>query len=143
MTPQGVDIVKEMNSLGMLIDVSHLTEEGFWDVIELSNSPIVASHSNAKKVCNHPRNLSDDQLKAIAEKRGLIGISFANFMVTREKYPGLEDIINHFKYIADLIGADNIGLGPDFVGQVIVYPGKPGWLEGVYTGSPKKTTERP
>lgn len=144
LTNAGVTIVREMDALGMLIDVSHLNEEGFWDVIGLTSSPIIASHSNAKKICDHPRNLSDEQLKAIAEHRGIVGISFSNFMLSKEKNPGLlDDILDHIKYIADLIGTDNIGLGPDFVGQVSVYPGKPGWLEGIYTGSRTKCGERP
>jgi len=143
LTPAGAEVIKEMNSLGMLIDVSHLNEEGFWDVIELSEDPIVASHSNARKICDQPRNLSDEQLKAIAEKRGIIGIGFANFMVSKKKDPGLGDVLDHIKYIADLIGTDCIGLGPDFMGQVSVYPGRPGWLEGVYTGNQTKRSKRP
>jgi membrane dipeptidase len=143
LTPAGAEVIKEMNSLGMLIDVSHLNEEGFWDVIELSEAPIVASHSNARKICDQPRNLSDEQLKAISEKRGIVGIGFANFMVSKKKDPGLDDVIDHIKYIADLTGTDCIGLGPDFMGQVSVYPGRPGWLEGVYTGNRTKQSKRP
>jgi membrane dipeptidase len=139
----GTEVVKEMNRLGMLIDVSHLNEEGFWDVISLSSQPVIASHSNAKKVCDHPRNLSDEQLKAIAGHRGVIGISFSNSMLSKGREPDLNSILDHIKHIADLIGTDHIGLGPDFTGQVIIYPSKPGWLEGVYTGRETKQGQRP
>ena len=143
LTPSGVEVIKEMDSLGMLVDVSHLNEKGFWDVLEISENPIMASHSNAKKVCDVPRNLTDDQLRALAKKGGIVGVSFANFMVSKEKNPGLKHILDHIKYISDLVGTDYVGLGPDFLGQVSVYPGKPGWLEGIYTGSHSKVSLRP
>jgi membrane dipeptidase len=143
LTHAGTEVIKEMNALGMVIDVSHLNEQGFWDVLELSTQPVIASHSNAKTICDRPRNLSDEQLKGIARSRGVVGISFANSMLSKEEAPGLASILDHIRHMADLIGTDHIGLGPDFSGQVNIYPGKPGWLEGVYTGSKTKQGERP
>ena len=75
LTDFGIEVVKEMNTLGMIIDVSHLSESGFWDVKKISSKPFIASHSNARALCNHPRNLNDKQLKAIAEIGGVAGIT--------------------------------------------------------------------
>lgn len=111
----GVDVVKEMNRLGMIIDVSHLSEKGFWDVISLSRDPIIASHSNAAALCNHPRNLSDDQIKAIHDKGGIIGINFYPIFLSRNK-ASIDDIIKHIEYIAGLTTIDVVGFGSDFDG---------------------------
>jgi len=111
----GTHVVKEMNRLGMVIDVSHLSEKGFWDVISLSDDPIVASHSNAAALCPHPRNLSDNQIKAIADKKGVIGINFyPNFLSGGEAK--VDDIIRHIEYIAGLTTVDIVGFGSDFDG---------------------------
>ncbi|MDI3533847.1 MAG: rane dipeptidase [Thermosediminibacterales bacterium] len=114
LTEFGIEVVKEMNRLGMMIDVSHLSEAGFWDVIETSNKPIIASHSNARKLCDHPRNLYDEQIKALADNGGVIGVSFATPCLQKEK--NLEDFLDHIDYISQLVGIDHIGLGMDFDG---------------------------
>lgn len=115
LTTFGTEVVKEMNKLGMIIDVSHLSEEAFWDVIELSSQPVIASHSNAKSLCNHPRNLNDRQIEAIVSKGGVIGINFyPPFLSLQEA--SIASIIEHIDYIAGLAGAEGIGFGSDFDG---------------------------
>jgi len=112
----GRSVIAEMNSLGMLIDVSHISERGFWDVIELTTSPIIASHSNARAICNHKRNLTDDQINALAKNKGVMGINFYPPFLTKSKSAALTDIINHIEHIAGLTGCDYIGFGADFDG---------------------------
>ena len=105
-----------MNQLGIIVDVSHLCSASFWDVIEICNKPIVASHSNAKAICNHPRNLTDKQIKAIAHKNGLIGINFYPHFLNNSKNANVNDIIKHIDYIKQLVGINYIGLGTDYDG---------------------------
>ncbi|HHW58413.1 MAG TPA: membrane dipeptidase [Clostridia bacterium] len=116
LTSFGKEVVKEMNRLGMIVDVSHLNEKGFWDVVELSEKPIIASHSNAKTLCSHRRNLTDEQIKAIAQKGGVIGINFVPQFLRDDKNATIEDILNHIDYMVELVGEDYIGFGSDFDG---------------------------
>ena len=115
LTAFGAEVIKEMNRLGMIIDVSHLSEKAFWDVVEVSSPPIIASHSNAKALCNHPRNLDDSQIKAIVEKGGVIGINFYPPFLSWHK-ADIHSIVNHIEYIAGLAGVDGVGFGSDFDG---------------------------
>jgi membrane dipeptidase len=110
----GFELVKEMNRIGMVIDISHSSEAAFWDTLRLSQVPILASHSNAKAICNHPRNLGDDQIKALAKKGGIMGMNFLGQFV-RDQDPTVEDILNHIDHIVNLVGAQHIGLGPDWI----------------------------
>ena len=73
-----------MNRLKMAIDISHLAEKGFWDCMEHSNQPLIASHCNARKLCNHPRNLYDEQITALFKMKGLIGVNFVPYFLTNE-----------------------------------------------------------
>jgi membrane dipeptidase len=111
----GHEVIREMNQLGMLIDVSHISEEGFYDVIEASSKPIAATHSNAWSVRPHPRNLKDEQITLLADKGGVIGINFYPVFLSDRK-AGLYDIIRHIEHIAGLAGIDVIGFGSDFDG---------------------------
>ncbi|MGM0410574.1 MAG: dipeptidase [Bacillota bacterium] len=115
-TEFGRKFIKEMNNLGMIIDLSHLTPRSFWDVIEITKGPVVASHSNVKRLCNHKRNLNDKQIKAIAEKNGLIGINFSPEFIKESSKVRIEDIVEHIKYIKNLVGIDYIALGTDYDG---------------------------
>lgn len=111
----GYEVIKEMNKLGMLIDVSHLSEKGFYDVLEASTKPVAATHSNAFAVCRHPRNLKDEQILALASKGGVIGINFYPEFLA-EGRAGIKDIIRHIEYLASLAGTNVIGFGSDFDG---------------------------
>lgn len=109
----GRDLVKEMNRLGILIDVSHLGRQGVRDVLEISEHPIIASHSNAWALCAHERNLEDWQIEGIAKKGGMIGVVFVGRFVAEEN-PTLTHVLDHLDYIAKLAGRDRVGMGPDY-----------------------------
>ena len=115
LTPFGCDVVREMNTLGMIVDVSHISEEGFWDVANVSAVPFIASHSNAKAVCNHARNLTDEQIKHIIKINGFIGLNFCSDFL-RENGSTVTDIIRHAEHILSLGGENVLGLGADFDG---------------------------
>lgn len=114
----GKQVVAEMNRLGMLLDVSHISTAGFWSVIETSTKPIIATHSNAKSLCSHPRNLNDEQIKALAQNGGLAGITFAGqFLEEDWRNACIESVYKHIDYMLNLIGNDDhIGFGSDFDG---------------------------
>lgn len=114
----GKQVVAEMNRLGMLVDVSHISTAGFWSVIEISTKPIIATHSNAKSLCPHPRNLNDEQIKALAQNGGLAGITFAGqFLEEDWRNACIESVYKHIDYMLNLIGNDDhIGFGSDFDG---------------------------
>lgn len=114
----GKQVVAEMNRLGMLVDVSHISTAGFWSVIETSTKPIIATHSNAKRLCFHPRNLNDEQIKALAQNGGLAGITFAGqFLEEDWRNACIESVYKHIDYMLNLIGNDDhIGFGSDFDG---------------------------
>lgn len=120
--PFGIQVVERMNELGMIIDVSHLSDGGFWDCIRCSRTPIVASHSNARSLCSHPRNLTDEMLRALGNKGGVAGVNFYSAFL-REKNgtgesvrAGLEDIVRHMRRMMDQAGEDAVALGTDFDG---------------------------
>lgn len=119
LTKFGVQLVKAMNRLGMLVDVSHISERGFWDVLDISAAPVIASHSNCKTLCNHSRNLSNEQLKALAANGGVVGITFVPGFITEggwHKSPPFAQLLNHFEYAIDIAGLDHVGIGSDFDG---------------------------
>ena len=120
--PFGIQVAERMNELGMIIDVSHLSDGGFWDCIRCSRDPVVASHSNARSLCPHPRNLSDEMLRALGNKGGVAGVNFYSAFL-REKdgtgesvRAGLEDIVRHMRWMMDQAGEDAVALGTDFDG---------------------------
>ena len=120
--PKGIEVVEAMNAFGMLIDVSHLSDGGFEDVLKQSKQPFIASHSNSRVMTNHPRNLSDDMLKKLADAGGLTGINFFNnFLVNGALHDKLEmstiaDMVRHIKHIKNIAGVEVLGLGSDFDG---------------------------
>ena len=117
LTEFGIEVVKEMNKLGMVIDCSHLGDKGFYDVIKYSTKPIVCSHSCSRSVCNHPRNMTDDMLLKLKENGGVVGINYCQGFIKSEKtLATIKDVVKHIVYIKDLIGIDYIGLGSDFDG---------------------------
>jgi membrane dipeptidase len=123
LTPAGKDLVRECNRLGVMVDLSHLNEKGFWDVVSLSKAPIVASHSGVWKLCKSPRNLTDDQLKAIGDSGGIVGVNFARAFLRRDgeedRKTTVNEIVKHVEYIADKIGIDHVGFGSDFDGTQV------------------------
>ncbi len=117
LTESGKELISKMNELGIMLDVSHLNENSFWDAINLTELIPIASHSNARAITDHPRNLRDDQLLAIAKKGGVIGIVFYNtFLKTSKNPPTLKDIFIHTDYIINLCGEDHVGIGTDMDG---------------------------
>jgi len=116
LTPFGKEVIEEMNRLGMLIDVSHLSNQGFYDVADLSKSPFVASHSNAWSVTAHCRNLTDDMLKLVAAKGGVVGINFEKSFLGNAPISRIEDMVCHIKYIYNVGGCDVLAIGSDFDG---------------------------
>ncbi|MCP2239440.1 dipeptidase [Thermoanaerobacterium thermosaccharolyticum] len=116
LTSFGKDVIKEMNRLGMIVDVSHLNERGFWDVIDICEKPLIASHSDCRALCNHPRNLSDEQIKAIADKGGVIGMNFCPDFLRDDGNASVEDVLDHIEHIVSLVGVEHVGFGSDFDG---------------------------
>lgn len=116
LTSFGRDIICEMNRLGMIIDVSHMSNRGFYDVAELSSKPFVASHSNSGTVRNHPRNLTDDMIKILANKGGIMGINFAKEFLGSGDLSKVDDILSHIKHIKNVAGIDVLAMGSDFDG---------------------------
>lgn len=115
--PFGIETVHRMNELGIIIDTAHLSDGGFWDVVKYTNKPFTASHSNARALCPVMRNLTDDMLRAVAEKGGIVGLNFASdFLVDHTNYTYCADIARHARYIADKAGVDTVALGSDFDG---------------------------
>ena len=123
LTEQGIALVKRCNDLKIMIDLSHLNEAGFWDVARHSNAPLVATHSNAHSITQHSRNLTDKQLRAIAESDGMVGLNFATAFL-REDGKMLADVplsqmLKHLDYLLEIIGEDRVGLGSDYDGAVM------------------------
>lgn len=116
LTPFGHELVREMNRLGMLIDVSHLSDRGFYDVAELSKQPFVASHSNARSITPHSRNLTDDMIKVLADHGGVIGLNFCGAFLGDSKISRVEDMVSHILHIRQVGGTEVIALGTDFDG---------------------------
>jgi membrane dipeptidase len=117
LTQFGREVVAEMNRLGMVVDVSHLCERSFWDVLAASQAPVVASHSNARALCDHRRNLSDAQIVALARSGGVMGINFyAHFIDPDPERADIARLCDHIDHIAALVGPEHVGLGSDFDG---------------------------
>lgn len=110
----GVKVVERMEELNMLIDVSHLNDEGFWDVVKFTKKPFIASHSNSRTLHGRMRNLTDDQIKAIADRNGVIGINaYRNIAGVREGENPISRLADHIEYMVKLVGAKHVGYGFD------------------------------
>ena len=120
LTGTGGELVRECNRLGVLIDLSHLNERGFWDVAGLSDAPLVATHSNAHALCPSTRNLTDRQLAAIKDSDGMVGVNFAVTFLREDGRDAantpLETVVRHVDYLVDRVGIDRVGFGSDFDG---------------------------
>lgn len=117
LTKEGIAFVKEMERLGIIIDVSHLSDKGFYDVYENTTKPFVASHSNSRSECLSTRNMTDDMIIKLASRGGVLGINYCTSFVNEDgEYSYIKDLIKHIKHIKDLVGIDYVGLGSDFDG---------------------------
>ena len=123
LTPWGKDLVRLCDQLGIMVDLSHITAKGFWDVHAVSSRPLVATHSNAYALSNTARNLTDDQLAAIADTDGMVGLNFAVTFLRedgkREPATPLETMVRHIDYLVEKVGIDRVGFGSDFDGATI------------------------
>jgi membrane dipeptidase len=123
LTKAGKNLVKTCNDLGIMIDLSHITEKGFWDVYTVSNKPLVATHSNVYALSNSARNLTDDQLKAIRDTDGIVGLNFAVSFLRKdgqaELNTPLSTMVDHIDYLVDKLGINRVGFGSDFDGARI------------------------
>ena len=105
LTQFGIDVVKKMEKLGMIIDISHMSDKGFWDVYNNTTKPFIASHSNSRSVCNHVRNLTDDMIKALANRGGVMGLNFCtNFINEEAEVTYTNDIVKHALHIIEVGG---------------------------------------
>ena len=123
LTDPGKRLVKRCNALRIMVDLSHLNMQGFWDVARLSDAPLVATHSNAHAICPHARNLTDDQLRAIADSDGMVGLNFATAFLRADgkmlSDVPLTQMIRHLDHLISILGEDRVGLGSDFDGAVV------------------------
>lgn len=123
LTEKGIQFVEEMERLGMIIDISHLNDAGIWDVFRYTKKPFVASHSNARALASHPRNLTDDMIRALAERGGVAGINYCamflrdgDYRAGQPEYSYCRDMVAHMKHMKQIGGIGVIGLGSDFDG---------------------------
>ena len=123
LTDLGKELVRACNHLGILLDLSHLNEKGFWDIARLSNAPLVATHSNVHALCQSTRNLTDKQLDAIKDSEGLVGLNFGVNDLRSDAWleanTPLEVLIQHIDYLVKRLGIDGVALGTDFDGTTI------------------------
>lgn len=123
LTPSGTLLIERCNAMGIAIDLSHITEAGFWDVARISKDPLIATHSNAHALCPHSRNLTDDQLAAIGDTGGVAGLNFATAMLRADgkmlPEVGLEVMLAHLNHMMAKAGSDSVALGSDFDGAVV------------------------
>lgn len=118
LSPFGREVVQQMNNSGIIVDISHAAESTVYDALKMSRCPIIASHSSARALCNHPRNLTDDQLKAIASKGGVVQVClYKGFINEDAEKASLSDAIRHINHLVNLIGVEHVGIGSDFDGD--------------------------
>ena len=113
----GKQVIREMNRLGIMVDLSHAHEKSFYDALELSQTPIVCSHSSCRALCDHPRNLTDDQMRALAAKGGVMQVTLYKGFLVKDGQATIEDAMRHLEYAIDVMGIDHVGLGTDFDGD--------------------------
>ncbi|SFU49190.1 membrane dipeptidase [Clostridium sp. DSM 8431] len=116
LTSTGIEIVKEMEDLGIVPDASHLSDGGFYDLVKTCKKPFIASHSNSRSITNHPRNLTDDMIKLLANRGGIMGINFCADFLGKNEVSSIEDMVSHIKHIKKVGGIDVISIGSDFDG---------------------------
>ncbi len=115
LTNFGKELVKEMNRLGMVVDLAHISQCAFYSALETVSKPVIFSHGNARALCETPRNLDDDQLRALRDNGGVIGLSCVPFFVDSEN-PGFDRLLDHFEHVCHVAGVETVALGSDFCG---------------------------
>lgn len=123
LTNFGKAAVKRMEEVGMIIDCSHLNDAGFHDLLEIAEKPFIASHSNVRACCNHPRNLTDEQFKEIVQRKGLCGVNLFSKFLDNDNQRTKESIFRHIYHMLELGGEDVIAWGTDFDGDITIAPG--------------------
>lgn len=113
----GAEVIREMNRVGMLVDISHAGERTFYDTLDISRRPIVASHSSARALCDHPRNLTDEQLRALANKGGVAQVTLYSGFLKKEGTATILDAIEHLNHMVNVMGIEHVGIGTDFDGD--------------------------
>ncbi len=113
----GKEVVKEMNRCGLMVDLSHAAESTFWDALKLSQTPILCSHSSCRVLCDHPRNLTDEQMRALAEADGVMQVTLYNGFLRSDGKATVEDAVQHILHAIDVMGIDHVGIGTDFDGD--------------------------
>ena len=117
LSPFGEKVVLEMNRLGIMVDMSHAAESSFYDALEVSKKPIVCSHSSARSLCDHPRNLTDDQMKALAQKGGVAQVTMYNGFLRSDGKATILDAVEHLNHMVNIMGIEHVGIGTDFDGD--------------------------
>jgi len=123
LTRFGVAAVKRMQELGILVDLAHISESGFWSAMEVTSGPVVVSHANARAVYDHPRNLTDEQVRAVAERGGVVGIHTLPTFVGAEN-PTIQRLVTHVEHLVEIAGIDHVAFGGDFVREDGPRPGR-------------------
>ena len=113
----GRKVVKEMNRVGLMVDLSHAAESSFWDALTASKTPIVCSHSSCRSLCDHPRNLTDQQMRALAEKGGVMQVTIYNGFLVKGGQATIKDVVRHINHAVEVMGIDHVGIGTDFDGD--------------------------
>lgn len=114
--PFGIEVVEKMNDLGIIVDVSHLSDGGFYDVCKYSKRPFMATHSNSRNIQGHPRNLTDEMIKRLANNGGITGLNFCGAFLQKDNRSTIDAMMKHIKHIINVGGIEVIGLGTDFDG---------------------------
>lgn len=116
-SPFGAQVIAEMNRLGLMVDLSHAGEKSFYDALQISRTPIVCSHSNSRALCDVPRNITDDQMRALAAAGGVCQITLYNGFLRTDGNATITDAIRHLEHAIDIMGIEHVGLGTDFDGD--------------------------
>ena len=117
LSPFGREVVAEMNRVGMMVDLSHASERSFYDALEVSRLPIVCSHSSARSLCNHPRNLTDQQMRALAEAGGVAQVTLYAGFLREDGKATIDDALRHLNHMVEVMGIEHVGVGTDFDGD--------------------------
>ncbi len=116
-SPFGAEVIREMNRLGMMVDMSHAAESSFYDALQISQKPIVCSHSSARALCDHPRNLTDQQMQALAKHGGVAQVTLYHGFLRTEGEATILDAVEHLNHMVNVMGIEHVGIGTDFDGD--------------------------